>query len=263
MLGLFKPKLPVDRDEYEWLLACYAWLLREFGGIEGMRARPLVLATTDFFPPSSLKGHDRALELFGQVKAIAGMADWQCDLIEGASDRETHVAPAHLIRHHSKPQPAGTFGYRDGRYFVSYNPSKLADPEILVATFAHELGHYLIHSAESRPPGGRELEEHATDLASVFLGFGIFAANSAKNFSAYQNYEVQGWRMQSLGYLSELARVTALALFVRLSGADAGAAEKGLKDYLRPPLRKALAAIARQHPDLAAAVAAVDLGEWA
>jgi hypothetical protein len=263
MLGLFKPKLPVDRDEYEWLLACYAWLLREFGGVEGIRARRLVLATTDFFPPSSLKGHERALELFGQVKAIAGMADWQCDLVEGAADRETHVAPAHLIRHHAKPQPAGTFGYRDGRYVVTYNPSKLNDPEILVATFAHELGHYLIHSGESRPPGGRELEEHATDLASVFLGFGIFAANSAKNFNAYQNFEVQGWQMQSLGYLSELARVTALALFVRLSGADAGAAEKGLKDYLRGPLRKALAAIDRQHPDLAGAVMAVDLSEWA
>lgn len=263
MLGLFKPKLPVDRDEYEWLLACYAWLLREFGGAEGVRARPLVLATTDFFPRSDLTGHVRALELFGQVKALAGMADWQCDLIEGATDRETHIATAHLLRHHDKPQPAGTFGYRDGRYVVTYNPSRLNDPEILVATFAHELGHYLIHSGDGRPPGGRELEEHATDLASIFLGFGIFAANSAKNFSAYQNFEVQGWQMQSLGCLSEPARVTALALFVRLSGAEAGAAEKGLKDYLRAPFRKALAAIDRQHPDLASDVKAVDLSEWA
>lgn len=34
------------------------------------------------------------------------------------------------------------------------------------------------------------------------------------------------------------------------------------KDYLRAPLRKALAAIDREYPDLAAALEQVDLTEW-
>lgn len=261
MLGLFKAKPPVGEDEFEWLLASFAWPMREFGGIERLRATPLVLPTTAFFPRSTVAGHARALELFGQVKAIAGMADRQCDLFAGAASREMRVATGLALKHHSH-QPAGTFGYRDGRYYVTYNPSELARPEALIATFAHELGHYLLHDAITRPPGGAELEEHATDLASTFLGFGVFSANASKEFRQFQNYGEIGWQMQTLGYLSELAHVTALAIFIRLSGAEPAAAERALKAYLRAPLRKALAAIDRRHGDLATALAAIDLSDW-
>lgn len=262
MFGLFKPKLPVDRDEFEWLLACFAWYLREFDGVDGLRQNPLVLPTTDFFARSDLQGHARAVELFDRVRELTGMREWQCDLIAGAADADPHVATGHLLRRHTKAQPLGTFGYRDGRYQITYNPIGLADPESLVATFAHELAHYLMHTASGRPPGGGELEEHATDLAAVFLGFGVFMANSAKNFRQFQTHEEQGWEMRAAGYLSELARITGLAIFVRLKGADAGAAERALKHYLRAPFRKALAAIGREYSDLAAAIAAVDLSEW-
>lgn len=262
MLGLFKARPPVSPDEYEWLLACFAWLMREFGGVERVRATPLVLPVTSFFPPSELEGHERALELFRQVKALCGMTDWQCDLIPGAAARETRVGDAQLLRHETRQPPLGTFGHADGRYYVTYNPSELARPHRQVATFAHELSHYLLHSAETRPPGGRELSEHATDLGAVFLGFGTFLANSAKDFRQYQTESVQGWQMQSRGYLSENALVTGLALFVLLSGADEKAAERDLKDYLRGPFRNALAATRRTHPDLGAALATIDLAEW-
>ena len=136
MLGWFKPKLPVDGDEAEWLLAGFAWLMREFGGIERLRDTPLVLPTTAFFPRSDLEGHARALELFGQIKILCGMpdSDWPCDLLPGAAERERHVAVAHALRHHDSP-PLGTFGYDNGRYYITYNPSALAEPESLVATF--------------------------------------------------------------------------------------------------------------------------------
>ncbi|MES2444994.1 MAG: hypothetical protein V4574_19385 [Pseudomonadota bacterium] len=262
MLGLFKPRLPVDRDEFEWLLACFAWYLREFDGIDGLRGSPLVLPTTDFFPRSDLQGHARAVELFDRVRDLAGMREWQCDLVAGASDANPHIATGHLLRRRTEAQPLRTFSYQHGRYLITYNPVGLADPETLVATFAHELAHYLMHTASGRPPGGGELEEHATDLAAVFLGFGVFMANSAKNFRQFQTHEEMGWEMRAAGYLSELARITGLAIFVRLKGADAGAAERALKDYLRGPFRKALAAIDRECPDLAATIAAVDLAEW-
>jgi hypothetical protein len=262
MLGLFKARPPVDPEEYEWLLACFAWLMREFGGLERVRATPLVLPVTRFFPDSDLTGHDRALELFGQVKALCGMADWQCDLVPGERERESHITTAHLLRHHSKPPPLGTFSYADGRYRITYNPSELARPHALVATFAHELSHYLLHTAETRPPGGPELREHATDLGAVFMGFGSFLANTAKNFHQFRNESEQGWQMQAQGYLSENALVTGHALFVLVSGADEAAAQGDLKTYLRGPFRKAIAATQRTHPDLVAALATIDLAEW-
>lgn len=262
MLGLFKARPPVSADEYEWLMACFAWLTREFGGVERVRATPLVLPVINFFPASKLEGHDRALELFEQVKALCGMTEWQCDLVPGTRDRERKIATAHLLRHEGRPPPLGTFGYADGRYYITYNPSALAQPLSLIATFAHELSHYLLHSAATKPPGGRELEEHATDLGAVFLGFGTFLANSAKNFSQFQTESEQGWQMQSQGYLSENALVTGLAIFVLLSGTDEKAAERDLKAYLRGPFRNAIAATRRMHPDLGAALATIDLVEW-
>ena len=259
MLGLFKARPPVDPDEYEWLLACFAWLMREFGGIERVRTTPLALPVTSFFPASKLEGHDRALELFGQVKALCGMTEWPCDLVPGVPERETHVARGQLLRHETPPPPLGTFGHADGRYYITYNPSVLERPHSLVATFAHELSHYLLHSVERLPPGGSELEEHATDLGAVFMGFGTFLANSAKNYHQTTTY----WQMRSQGYLSENALVTGLAIFVLLSGADEKAAERDLKDYLRGPFRKAIAATRKSYPDLAGSIAAIDLSDWA
>lgn len=257
MLGLFRAKAPVGDDELEWMLACFAWLSRSFGAGE----TPLVLPTTAFFPPSDLQGHPRAAELFDQVRAHAGMQDWPCRLEPGAASRESRIAPGHMLRHHSSP-PGGTFGYDERGYVITYNPAYLNAPEHLVATFAHELAHYLIHDFGMAPPGGRELEEHATDLAAVFLGFGIFMANGAKNFRQFQSAEEHGWEMSVQGYLSENALVTALALFVRLMRADEASARQALKDYLRAPFKRALAVIDRRYPALAQTIEALDPTEW-
>jgi hypothetical protein len=262
MFGLSKPRPPVDDEEYDWLLACFAWLAREFGGNSALRGATLVLPSRDFFPPSKLTGHERALELFGQVKALAGMTEWQCDLIPGAASREHRVTTGHGLKHEGKGPPLGTFGYTDGCYQITYNPASLADPATLVATFAHELSHYLIHSAQTAPPGGRELEEHATDLAAVFMGFGVLMANSAKSFGQFQDFGEIGWQMQARGYLSENALTTGVALFVVASGADAATAETALKDYLRKPFRHAVKAIVRDHPDLATELRDMDLIDW-
>ncbi|MDH4318404.1 MAG: hypothetical protein OEV64_08445 [Desulfobulbaceae bacterium] len=44
----------------------------------------------------------------------------------------------------------------------------------MIATFAHELSHYLIATAPEPPPGGWESWKFATDIGATFLGFGIF-----------------------------------------------------------------------------------------
>jgi len=262
MFGLGKPRFPVDADEVEWLVACLAWLTREFAAAGPLETRPMILPDDHFYPPSRATGHARAVELFERTKAHAGMRDWPCDLRAGDADRERSVALGHALRHHQSA-PLGTFGYADGRYYITYNPTSLVQPQTLVATFAHELSHYLLHTAKTPPPGGSALAEHATDMGAVYLGFGIFMANSAKNFSQFQSGGEQGWEMRGAGYLSENALVTALAMMARLTTADAAAVERELKPYLRGLFRKTLAATDRAYPDLPSALEAVDLSEWA
>jgi hypothetical protein len=263
MLSLFGPKLPIDADELEWQLATFKWLGLEFGA----PADALVLPTPAFFPASPRKGHGRVADLFASVKAAAGLADWPCELRAGAGERPSQVGTALLLRHEGAPPPCGTFAVEgeDGspKVVITYNPSLADDTNAMVATFAHELGHYLMSTARTAPPGGWELHELHTDIAAIWLGFGLFLANSARGFSQFQSAGEMGWSSRTQGYLGEGALVTALVIFQRLAGRDPMHASPWLKDYLRSDLRKAAKALARLHPDVPAAVEAVDLSEYA
>ena len=260
MLGLFGPRLPIDPDELDWQLATFKWLGAEFGEID---ATPLVLPTPEWFPGCRSRREPDVAQLFADVKRAARMADWPCELVAGDEERPIHAGNALLLRHEGAPPPCGTFEVAgeggSARVLISYNPALAADPVSLVATFAHELAHYLMSRAASAPPGGWDLHELHTDLAAVYLGFGVFLANSARNFGQFQSAGEMGWSSRTQGYLSEGALVTALVIFQRLAGRDPKDAAPYLKDYLRKDLSSAERALARQHPDMAASVRAADL----
>lgn len=263
MLSLFHPKLPIDADELEWQLATLKWLELEFGAA----ARRLVLPTRADFPPSPRSGHARVEDLFAAIRKAADMEEWPCELRAGEGERPAQVGFALLLRHDGAPAPCGTFEVTgdDGsrKVVITYNPSMAADTTAMVATLAHELAHYVLATARTAPPGGWSLHELHTDLAAVWLGFGLFLANSARNFSQFQSAGEMGWSSRRQGYLSEGALVTALVLCQRLAGGDPSEASPFLKDYLRTDLRKAIAALRKLHPDVRAAVAAIDLADFA
>jgi hypothetical protein len=263
-MGWFGPRLPIDQDELDFQLATFKWLAGQFGPVGD---RPLILPTEDFFPLSRAAGEKAAREVFDHVRGLAGMADWPCELRAGRGDRPIDAGNAHLLKHEGATAPCGTFRIEEGlsgRYgIITYNPGMARDPAGLAATFAHEFGHYLMATAAAPPPGGWDLHELHTDLAAVYLGFGIFMANSAKAFSHFTTESGAGWRSSLQGYLSEHALVVATAIFQRLAGRDPGAAAPYLKPYLRGILKKADRALAALAPDMAAAVEAVDLSEFA
>jgi hypothetical protein len=102
---------------------------------------------------------------------------------------------------------------------VAIRSTLLKDPLSLVATVAHELGHVILLG------GGRMLRETVdhepmTDLLTVFLGLGVFTANSAGRFKQYQDVRSQGWSMQRLGYLTEQIYGYALARFAMERGEE-------------------------------------------
>lgn len=261
LLSLFGGKLPIDREELEFQLATFKWLMADF---PEFARRPLVLPTREVFPSDGRRGVE---VLFDEVRAAAGMEDWPCELRAGDSDREIDAGNTHLIRHAGAPAPCGTFHIAQdlpGRpAVITYNPGLVNDTGAMVATFAHELGHYLMATAGGTPPGGWDLHELHTDLAAVWLGFGIFLANSARSFRQFQNAGEMGWASGGQGYLSEGALVTALVIAERLAGRDPMVAAPHLKSYLQGELKRTAKALARMHPDMAGAVEAVDLSEFA
>jgi hypothetical protein len=109
----------------------------------------------------------------------------------------------------------------------------------LVATLAHELAHYRLAGVPTEPPGGADALEFATDLTTVYLGFGLFGANSAFNFRQYQDVMSQGWEAARQGYLSEREWVFALAVYLELRQQSSTEAKSFLKPHLYSDLRKA------------------------
>lgn len=255
-MGLFGPKLPVDLDEFEWLIACFAWLERD---LETRKAtadwRPLlVLPELDV-----IRKAKTASDLFLAVKELSGLAEWPCELERGHVRNE--VYPSGIGHSHSSKHALGTFSVEGNKAVIRYDPALLGQPQALLATFAHELAHLWLHSVGD-PPGGPDLHEHATDCAAVYLGFGVFLANSARNFEQFQDLGMHGWKAQASGYLSERALVTALAIFVRRFGYQAKTAGAPLKPYLRSDFMDALKYIDRRLPDIAQTISSVDLSDW-
>lgn len=256
-MGLFGPSPPISHDEFEWLFACFAWLDRKLG------ERDL---STDFVPTLSLPSEPEflaartATQIFELVKMRAGLHDWECRLEQGEA-APPPIAATGAIGEYSQKSTLGTFSVEGNTPIIRYTPDLLHNPVGLAATFAHELAHLLVHTL-GVPPGGEALEEHATDCAAVYMGFGVFLANSARHFSQFGDGTYQGWSASTSGYLSENALVTALALFEARFPSDRDTGGH-LKDYLKPAYRKATKFLAKHHPHIERDIEEIDFGDWA
>lgn len=263
-MGIFGPKRPLSADEWEWQLASFKWLIEEFGGITENPTNQLVIPSADFFPPTSADPDEKAQQIFDQVKSLSGMQDWPTKLITGSKSRPSAVAPGFGLKHETHA-PAGEFRLAEnlaGKPIaeIFYNPSHIDQPEKLIATFAHELAHYLMSGAKTPPPGGWEIHELTTDVAAVYLGFGAFLANSASNFSAFTEFDQMGWQHERQGYLSERALVCALAIWETLADRDALLASSYLKPHLAKDLNAVIKYVKREN--IVDQVMAIDLNDF-
>jgi hypothetical protein len=256
LFGIGKPDVPPD-EVIDWLFEAFEWLLRETGGWKPFSAARLVLPTPEFFPIAG-EGEQLAEGLLLQVKVHAGMQAWPVTL-ETHDDAPTHEEAFGRIAHDGSSDrgAAGTFrGHGGGglRNVITYSPRLLGEPENLVATLAHEIGHYLLSTAKTAPPGGWDWEEQATDACAVFLGFGVFLANSAFSFSQYTDGKWIGWRSSRLGYLNQHTLAYALGLFLRLRRLDPKPALKHLSTNSRSYLKHALVDLDRRQATRLAAL---------
>ncbi len=250
-----KRKHFLDADVEEWHGECWRWMLRNLGGLADLRSRDLVLPTGAFFPRMEEQGHARAEIVFARVKDMMGLGDWNCELVEQV-ENNAQVGEFLFVR--AEKPAAGTFQAGDGKVIITYEPTLLTRPNNLIATFAHELAHYLLATIGEPPPGAEieeGLHELATELAVAYHGFAVIAANGAFHFEQHQDFGRQGWSGGSWGYFSEDAWVFALAVFLALRAEDAGPARAALKPHLARKLDAACKRLADEPAFLAGIVA--------
>lgn len=237
----------VDGEASQWILKAFAWALEQFGTDEFYERTVLVTPTREHFPDPVPRDGDLATVLFARVKRYAGMEDWACQLVAQEEDVEPCIAPT-IVMEDAPAGPAGTFSVEtedEPQVVITYNPKQLQDPRSLIATYAHELAHYLSQCAQAPPPGGEKNWEYATDLLAVVMGFGIFLANSAVQFSQYSGIGTQGWSSASQGYLSESELVYVLAIFCLLKNIEWNHVKPHLKETLHSTYKAAIKELER------------------
>lgn len=211
-MGWFTPKCPVDPETKEWIECSFDWLIEELG-IDILRSVEVLLPNDEHFPDP----YD------GSTPSIRKMVDRVCSYmdVEPASVqvqffRNEDGSGVHQFAGSESGEHAlGIYSMRNGKYRIELDTSQTGDPQALIATIAHELGHVILHG-EGRLDPEHPDHEPLTDLLTVFYGFGVFNANSVFTFDQWTNAHGQGWRAQRRGYLTEEMFGYALALFAAL-----------------------------------------------
>jgi len=155
------------------------------------------------------------------------------EVLEAVLPLEVQVERAALLHHEGVEQLSGVLGVRvqellgGGVVVLRDGPARHGPEGVDLEVEARVLQH------ADACRGRHALPEHATDLASVFLGFGIFTANSAFHFQQFSNSQTFGWRSRSLGYLGEVDCAAALAIYAELCGVEDGHITQHLKENPR------------------------------
>jgi len=219
----FRPKLPVVDQDRQWVDDGFTRLEKILGRDRMLRAT-VILPTPEYFPDPYDKTPETAEMLFQRVCAYMEVERRSIDF-EIFPD-ETEELQKILPYWRGKSGGCAGLYTHDGpskdesskrRMLVAVRSTQLKDPLSLVATLAHELGHVILLGGRLMEPQTPD-HEPMTDLLTVFLGLGIFTANTAARFLQYQDENRQGWSMQRLGYLPEEVYGYALAKFAAARG---------------------------------------------
>ncbi len=233
-MNWFTPKCPIDNETREWVDHAFGWLIEELG-IEVLRDAEVILPIEEYFPDV----YD------GSRASIRTMVDRVCEYMDvdpklvALSYYENDDAGFHPLATDgsTKTHALGTYHMRrDGKYGLSIDVSQATNPETLVATIAHELGHVILLGEGRLDPDYAD-HEPMTDPVTVFYGLGVFNANSSFIFEQWTNSQFQGWQAGRSGYLSEEMYGYALGLFAYLRSEGNPHWSKFLKTNVRSYFR--------------------------
>jgi len=246
-------KPTIDADDEEWQIACWQWLLDNLGGIEALRSFETVTPTHADFPKSGLTGHAHVEHVLNQVAARMRIDPSQFALAAQEDGIDPVLGPLAVVKN-APASPLGTYSADGNAHIITYQPEAARDLEQLIATLVHEICHPILLSIPEPPPG-EETEEYATDLATVFFGFGLFGGNSSFRFQQFRDDAsgTQGWSTSRAGYLSQNEWGFALAVRSILTGDTSAPVERNASTGLLEHFRKNLKYLTRK-PEILSAI---------
>ncbi|MCI5064763.1 hypothetical protein MRY87_03445 [bacterium] len=235
-----RPSCPVDEEEQFWIEDSLLWLLSEFGE-PTLRSVRVVTPTREFFRTSFPQTSEGVRELTALLCTYLKVDPdrIRVEFFDGG-DSEDSGRSLPVLRQKTSGA-AGTYqkaAWSD-LHTISLNASNVQNFEDIVGTIAHELCH--VHLLGDRRLTAQEDDhEHMTDLLTVFLGLGIFTANSAFHFIQWREDDRSGWSSSQKGYLSEPMFGYALAAFAWMRGELRPRWARYLDSNVRAPFKQGL-----------------------
>lgn len=169
------PKSPLTSDQRSWIDTRFRWLRDEFG--EQTLLQPVVTPSDDFFPERYSATEEGASILLERVCNYMKVDRARIELSFYRSEF-ADVVEAAFRPHLNQSYALGFYQQDQGRIRITLEESCLVEPQSVVATFAHELGHvHLLGDGRCDP--NQPDHEPLTDLLTVVFGLGIFNANES------------------------------------------------------------------------------------
>jgi hypothetical protein len=233
MFGWLRSRVecPVDPPIMEWIERRMLWLTEQFGW-DRLCSVPVILPEPEYFPDPFHGTPEDARRLLDRVCGYMGV-DPDAVELHFYQDRNPVQGT------HGQLGSAGLYEGAQGRHRVGIEVANLNDPLAMVGTMAHELSHVLL-LGQGRISPEEEDHERLTDLLTVFLGMGVFTANSVIREHYWHAGEIYGWRIERRGYLTMPMYGYALALFARARGEERPSWVKYLRRDVRSAFKKAV-----------------------
>jgi hypothetical protein len=211
---------PVDESRRVWIERSMRWFVREFG--EYAARGEVAIPAPEFYPAGYAARPEQIRELFERVCALMYVKPGRVHLVLRDGGRAWS---------NRDPRFVGRFrAARFGRDRIELDLAEAADPCVLTAVLAHELGHRRL-LGEGRVSTRRRDHELLADLVTVFFGLGLFSAGAAvphrKSTEGWATFPLTGVTIsmvteagdeRHLGYLDGREYGYALACWARLRG---------------------------------------------
>src|SRR5215469_9466347 len=230
-----RPICPCDSAAKAWIEERLQWLSEQFDD-SAFSGLPVVLPTREFFPDA----YD------GSKPAVRRMLNRVCRFMDVDPERVvlklvSEVGKVYLVNetgHYLPSGAAGTYRRVGESFEISIDRSELDNPANLVGTMAHELAHSRL-MGENRIEADAYDKELLTDLTVVFMGLGIFVANSPR---AYQSQMTTwpGTTLRKPEYMSLPMYAYALAHLAWFREERRPAWARHLNWHARPEFKQAL-----------------------
>ena len=221
------PRCPVTSAAKAWIEARFAWLTDELG-LERLQKGRTILPTEEFLPLTYECTEDGIFDLMCRVASYMDV-DPETLNLGFFSDDTPHIEGI------LNERAAGMYTTTDDKFDIWLEVNSLDDPGGVIGTLSHEIGHVILLGQNRITPDDADHEE-LTDLLTVFMGLGIFPANSVVQESNWTAGQWSGWSVGKRGYLSMDMYGYAMSLYT-LARHDP---RPGWASHLRQDVRAAL-----------------------